>query len=221
MLTLTVTERKSEQKPHALRGEGLLPAVLYGPKEETASIGVVAKDFKKVLHEAGESAIIELVGVGNPKEALIHDVAFHPVTDEPLHADFYVIEKDKKLTVSVPLEFEGTSPAVKGKGGTLVKVLHELEIEVLPRDLPHEIKVDISSLTDFDSQIAVKDLTLPEGVTPTADSEEVVASVAAPKSAEEMEANESVSDVDMSAVEVEGEKADSGDTEEETSKSEE
>ena len=72
-------------------------------------------------------------GVGEPKEALIHDIDIDPVTSIPRHADFYIIEKGKKVQVKVPLEFTGEALAIKELGGTLVKVLHDIEIEVTPK----------------------------------------------------------------------------------------
>ena len=102
----------------------------------------------------------------------------HPVKDLPIHVDFYSIERGKTLTLYVPLEFVGEAPAEK-KGGIVVRVMHEIEIETRPRNIPQHIEVDLSKLEDLDSIIAVKDLDLPEGVVALADHEEVVASVSA------------------------------------------
>jgi len=180
--TLTLDKREeigSRLGPE--RKAGRLPVVAYGPKEKSTTYYVNSASFAKVYAVAGESSIVNLVVDGKEKPALIHDVALHPVTDKPLHADFYVIEEGKRLEVTVPLEFEGTSPAVKTLGGVLVKVLHELDIEALPASLPHSISVDISKLVTFEDQIHVKDLVLPEGVEVKSEADEVVALVAAPK----------------------------------------
>jgi large subunit ribosomal protein L25 len=133
-------------------------------------------------------------------ETLIQDVQFDPVSERPIHADFYVVEKGKKVNVNIPLSFIGVSPAEKTLGGVLIKVMHELEIEAMPKDLPHELEVDISSLTDFDSQIHAKDIKLPNGVELLTEPEEVVALVQAAKEEDLTSAPESV---DMSSVEVE------------------
>jgi len=203
MLTLTVEKRDTKTKPEAVRRGGKLPAVFYGRKEDSTSISVSQHDFEKVWREAGESTIISLEGIGDDKEALIQDVGVHPVSGKPLHADFYVIEKGKKLTVGIPLEFIGEAPAVKDLGGTLVKVIHELEIEALPKDLPQNIQVDISTLAEFDSQISVGDLKLSEGVMSLIGADETVAAVAEPK---EEEVYEEPAEIDMDAIEAEGEK---------------
>jgi large subunit ribosomal protein L25 len=177
MLSLTVKKRDPKQPLKAIRKNGVFPAVFYGPKQESTPILVSHLDFMKAYKQAGESTVITLTGVGEEHEALIHEIDFHPVTGVPRHADFYVIEKGKKVQVNVPLEFTGEAAAVKDLGGTLVKVLHEVEIEALPKDLPHNLTVDISPLVAFDSQVLAKDIVLPSGVTLMSGPEEVVASV--------------------------------------------
>ncbi len=152
-MQLTVEKRDTAKTAASFRKAGMLPAVVYGRSEESTPIAVPRKEFEKIFKSAGSSTVITLRGLGEEKDALIHEVDFHAVSGEPLHADFYAIEKGQTVTVSVPLEFDGTSPAVKDMGGILVKVMHELEMEVLPKDLPNIIHVDISKLTDLDSKI--------------------------------------------------------------------
>ncbi|MFA6536133.1 MAG: 50S ribosomal protein L25 [Candidatus Paceibacterota bacterium] len=177
MLTLNVVKRNTKDALKKLRSEGLMPAVFYGRKEKSTPIAIKLADFEKALKEAGESSVIQLKGEGVDAEALIQEVDLDPVKETPRHADFYVIEKGKKLEISVPIEFMGTSSAVKDLGGTLVKVLHELEIEALPKDLPHSIQVDISALINLDSKIHAKDIALPDGVILKSKPEEVVAAI--------------------------------------------
>ena len=198
MITLTAEKRDAKQEVEAMRKAGKIPAVFYGPKEKSTSISISTKDFIKAFKKAGESSVIILKEGNNEHETLIYDVDVHPITGAPRHADFYVIEKGKKVKVHVPLVFEGTSPAVKDKGGILVKVLRELEIEASPKDLPHELKVDISSLIELTSVITAKDIKIPVTVTLIANPEEIVASVAEAK-----EEVEEVKTIDMSTIEVE------------------
>ncbi len=200
MLKLKVLKREAIEKPEEVRTSGYIPAVFYGPKEASQSIKVLASDFEKAFKEAGESTVVVLEVDGAQHETLIHDVAYHPVRGNIAHVDFYVIEKGKKVQVGVELEFIGVSPAEKTLGGTLVKVMHELEIEAMPSNLPHGIEVDISSLVDFESQIHAGDIVLPAGVTLVTDAEEVVALVQEPN--EEVE-EQPVEAVDISAIEVE------------------
>lgn len=187
------------KKVQSLRDGGKIPAVFYGGKKETTPILVEASEFKKVLARAGESTIISLELDGKGQDVLIHDVQTDPVSGVPVHVDFFVVSQDKELEVAVPLVFEGVSPAVKDLGGSLVKVLHELEIRALPKNLPHDITVDISSLVALDSQILIKDLKLPTGVESVLEPEEVVAAIT--EAGEEVV--EEVAPIDLSAIEVE------------------
>lgn len=199
MLKLKVLKRDAIEKPEEVRAAGFIPGVFYGPKEAPQSIKILYPDFEKAFKEAGESTVVILEIDGEEHDTLIHDVSFHPVRGNIAHVDFYVIEKGKKVQVNVPLEFTGVAPAEKTLGGTLVKVMHEIEIEAMPKDLPHEIVVDISSLVDFESQIHASDIVLPSGVSLITEGEEVVALV---QEAQE-ESEEPVEAVDISKIEVE------------------
>lgn len=199
MLSLTIEKRNVSGKLDALRASGKLPAVFYGPKEISTPIVISLVEFKKVWKKAGESSVIILKDEkGNEHEALIHEVDLHPLTGEPRHADFYVIEKGKKVQVAIQLTFTGVSPAVKDLGGILVKVRREIEIEAAPRDLPHEAIVDISKLATLTDTIHARDIVLPKSVDLKIDPDEVIASIAEAK-----EEIIEVAPVDLSAIEVE------------------
>jgi large subunit ribosomal protein L25 len=196
--TLQATARTERGKQlAALRKAGKIPAVVYGPKEEATPLTLDRLQFEKVLKQAGESSVISLTGVGAAKEVLVHDVSFDPGFGGVIHVDFYAIEAGKEITVDVPLTFVGEAPAVK-QGGTLTKVLHEIEVTCAPSALPKEIIVDVSSLVDFEAQIHVRDLSIPTGVTIGNDADEVVALVQAVA-----EETEPITAIDMSAIEVE------------------
>ena len=179
-----------------LRSEGKLPAIMYGPKEEATLLTIDKIAFEKLLKQAGESSVVVLSGLDTPKEVLIHDVSFDALRGGIMHVDLYAVEAGKEITVHVPLEFIGEAPAVK-LGGTLTKVLHEIEVTCMPANLPQHIDVDVSVLDDFEKQIHVKDLVIPKGVTLETDVEGVVALVQAVEEEAEVEAP-----VDMSAIEV-------------------
>ncbi|MBI5133933.1 MAG: 50S ribosomal protein L25 [Candidatus Taylorbacteria bacterium] len=198
-ITLKVEKRDVNADVDAIRKAGKIPAVYYGKKEASTPISVVYNDFVKAYKSAGESTVVILQGEGVDVESLIHEMVLHPVTGKPLHADFYVFEKGKKIKVDVPLEFAGVAPAIKELGGTLIKVLHEIEVEALPKDLPHKIEVDISTLVDFKSSIKASEIKLPHGVELATKGDDIVASVAEPKAEEE----EPTAPIDLSAIEVE------------------
>jgi large subunit ribosomal protein L25 len=196
--TLTVETRTEQGKKLAkLRGAGKLPAVVYGPKESATPLTLDKVAFEKLFKQAGESSVITLEGAGAPKEVLVHDVAFDALRGGVIHVDFYAIEAGKEITVDVPLVFVGEAPALK-LGGTLTKVLHEVEVTCTPANLPKEITVDVSVLDDFEKQIHVSDLVIPKGVTLQNDGEEVIALVQAVA-----EEKETATTIDMSAIEVE------------------
>lgn len=216
-ITLAAEKRDGRGKQlKKLRNEGGLPAVVYGAKHEAIAVTLKQNEFEKVYKAAGESTIIDLTGVDKEAaEVLVHEVAYDPVSGQAIHVDFYAIEKGKKLQVNVPLEFVGEAPAIK-LGGVVTKVLHEVEVESLPRSLPHEFVVDLSVLTDLDSHILIKDLNVPEGVEILAEQDETVATV----SEVEEEPEEPVEAVDMDAIEVEekGKKDDEGESDGEPQK---
>lgn len=177
MLTLEVGTRNMKESPNTLRLRGMIPAVLYGRKEPSTPVVVHARKMASLWKEAGETTIISLTGIGEAKDSLIRDVQLHPVSGNLLHADFYVLEKGKKIEIEVPLVFVGAAPAEKS-GHIIVKSLHEVEIEVLPAELPHELSIDISKLANVGDRIIASDIPLPPSATLITGSEEIVASVA-------------------------------------------
>ncbi len=197
-ITLKVEARtETGKKLKALRAQGKLPAVVYGPKHESTNLSLDAKEFEKIFREAGESSVLLLTGVGEDAEVLVQEANYDPVKGTLKHVDFYAIEKGKEVTVNIPLEFVGEAPATK-LGGSLTKALHEIEVTCKPSALPHEIVVDISSLVTFEDHIRVKDLNIPAGVKVENDPEDTVAVVT--EVADEPE--EPVA-IDMDAIEVE------------------
>lgn len=203
MLELNAKIRETlGKKVKFLRKEGIIPAVIYGERIKSIPLEVDYSDFEKVYEEGGESTVIKLkvkksLPAGrqeklkvDEKNVLIYDVSRDPLTERFTHVDFYIVRMDKPITTEVPLVFEGQSPAVEVDEGTLVKNITEVEVEALPANLPHEIKVDISVLKTFDDLIYIKDLKVSGDVKILADPEEVVASVIPPRSEEELAALE-------------------------------
>ena len=199
IMTVKLEVEQNTASAKVVRNGGDIPAVVYGPKQEPISIKVNKVAFEKMLKTAGESTVIYLTGLETEVEVLIHDVAFNGAKGGVEHVDFYAIEKGKEITVHVPLEFIGEAPAVK-TGGSLTKVLHEIEVTCAPSALPQHIDVDVSSLDDFEKQIHVKDLTIPKGVTVENSPEEVVALVQEVK--EEVVEEDAVAEAEVTAAEV-------------------
>ena len=198
MINITATKRSKTDSLAEIRKNGRVPAVVYGASVENTPISVPSSDFVKVFKEAGESSAIMLDVGGKKIDVLIHEVQADPIRGFPVHVDFLAIDVNKAIEVAVPLEFEGVSAAVKGGLGSLVKVLHEVEIMALPKELPHSLHVDISKLATLEDQIHVADIMLPVGVVMMTGADEVVALVAAAK-----EEKEEAAPADLSAIEVE------------------
>ncbi len=196
MLTLSVEKRGKIALP-ALRRAGSLPAVVYGAHHASTPITILSSAFLKVLKEAGEATIVSLHGLGEPLPTLIHEVDRDPLTNLPRHVDFYAVTKGEKVEISIPLVFVGVSPAVEA-GANLVKVIHEIEIEADPMNLPHGINVDLSALKVVNDRICVRDLLLPVGVTLVSEPEEVVALVQ-----EVVEEKEEIAPADIASIKVE------------------
>lgn len=188
------TRTELGKKTNALRRAGFLPGVVYGEKVPSHPVSVPQSDFMKVYKEAGESTIFKLkIDGGKEHDVLIYDITLDPLKDIPEHVDFYAVSQDRTLRHKVPLEFVGESPAVKNLSGILVKVMHEIEIEALPKDLPHSIEVLISSLEELEAKLHVSDLTLPKGVKLHGHQpEEVVVLIETPRSEDELKAMDEV-----------------------------
>ena len=174
------------KKVESLRRGGLLPAVLYGEGVASQPVSVSYADFDKVYRQASESALLKLNLDGKPFNVLIYDKKKDPLSDKFIHADFYAVRMDKEIKAKIPLRFMGESSAVKNEGGILVKVLQEVEVESLPQDLPHEINIDLSGLSQIGARLLVKEILLPRGVKILADTEGTVVLIEAPRSEEEL-----------------------------------
>ncbi|MCS6789074.1 MAG: 50S ribosomal protein L25 [Patescibacteria group bacterium] len=204
-MDLKVQIRKNlGKKVKNLRNQGLIPAELYGHNISNMHLVVNFKDFNNVYRQAGESSIINLVIEDDKSKnnipVLIHDIQRDYLNGNILHIDFYQIKMDEKIRTYVPLKFVGESPAVKNYGGILNKSMLEIEIEALPKDLPHEVEVDVSNLKELGQSIYVRDLKLPKGVRILIDLDNPVATVIAQKEEEAI-----TEPIDISSVKVESE----------------
>ena len=210
------------KKVRQIRQEEKLPVVVYGKGKKSQSLIVDQKDFLKIYKEAGRTTLVDLsIDDKVSFKTLIHDIQKHPVTDEILHIDFYQVKMDEKIKTEVPIVFEGISKAVDEKDANLVKNKDIIEIEALPNDLIHEIKVDISPLENYDDAIYIKDLKVPQNVEIIGESDEIVVLAQEPISEEELEKMEEEAAVDSEKAqiekieeEVEAEKEKEGETEE-------
>ncbi len=177
----------SKKNLRTVRSEGYLPAIIYGHNFNTVAVQVKVKDFEGAYAQAGESSLIYVDLSGKSLPVIIHDVAKDSLSDQLIHADFYKVNLDEKVTTDIPLVFLGESPAVKNLAGILVKNINAIKVEALPQNLPHQIEVDITKLQNFGSEILVRDLNLPEGVEVKEKLESIIVLVQEPISQEELD----------------------------------
>jgi large subunit ribosomal protein L25 len=167
MLTLPAEARDRAGKGASrdLRRSGRVPAVVYGGNEEPLTIHVEEKELVRQLGTGHFfNSIVEVEVAGEKLRTLPKDVAFHPVTDRPLHADFLRVSKDAKVHVNVPVHFinEEKSPGLK-RGGVLNVVRHDLDLVCAPDSIPDEVAIDVTGL-DVGDSIHINDVKLPSGV---------------------------------------------------------
>ena len=158
-------DRGGKGASRALRREGRVPAVVYGGKEEPLSIHVEEKELRRQLGTGHFfNSVVEVEVGGQKVRTLPKDVAFHPVTDRPLHADFLRVTKGAKVHVNVPVVFinEEASPGLK-KGGVLNIVHHSLDLVVEADKIPDDIVIDVTGL-DVGDSIHIGSIKLPAGV---------------------------------------------------------
>ncbi|WP_421847812.1 50S ribosomal protein L25/general stress protein Ctc [Novosphingobium sp.] len=157
-------ERAGKGASRALRREGRTPAVIYGGNQDPVAIHVEEKELRRQLGTGHFfNSIVELTVGGETVRTLPKDVAFHPVSERPLHADFLRVSANAPVEVSVPVVFvnEAKSPGLK-KGGVLNIVRHELELICEADKIPDDIAVDVSGV-DIGDSIHISSVTLPAG----------------------------------------------------------
>ncbi len=168
ILELNATLRTSigNSPSRALRREGNIPAVLYGPGSESVLLSVGAVDLEHALKKASASQIIFNMAIQNTgagaRTAMIKELQTHPLSRKFLHVDFYEISKDRKIRVNVPVVIKGKCKGVED-GGMLQVIQREVEVMCLPFDVPQSIPIDITELEIGDS-VHVKDLKVSENI---------------------------------------------------------
>lgn len=206
-------ERAGKGASRALRREGRVPAVIYGGKDEPSTIHIEEKELTRQLMQGHFMNSIVMIDVGGKSvRTLPKDVAFHPVTDRPLHVDFLRLAKDATVEVQVPVVFvnEEASPGLK-KGGVLNVVRHELDLICDAARIPAEIEIDVTGKEVGDS-IHISSVTLPEGsVSAITDRDFTIATLVAPSALKRAEGEASDDEEDGETEAAEGEEKPSED----------
>ena len=178
----------------ASRRAGRIPAIIYGDKQDTISIDIGEREYKKIMTQSGIfSRLLDLNIDGKSNIVLTRDIQFHPVSENPLHVDFLRIGKGSTITVSIPVSFinEELSPGLK-TGGVLNTVRFELELECPADSIPEKIEINLEGLIVGDS-IKISSVNLPDGVSSTiTDRDFTIATIAAPTVMSEVSTEETV-----------------------------
>ncbi len=181
-LKATKRENLSSGSNNKLRAKGLIPAILYGGKDQNQNISVSKKEISNIINsETFLSKVLELDVDGKKEKVIPRDVAYHVVSEEPMHIDFMRIVSGKKIILEIPVKFinHPDSPGLK-RGGVLNIVRRKVELKCPGESIPDEIVVDLTG-TDIGTSIKISSVKLPENVIPTiSDRDFVVATVAAP-----------------------------------------
>lgn len=202
--TLEAQERSVQgKKVKQLRNQGLVPGIVYGKSITPQNVTVDERSFVKLFRSAGESSLVDLVvGGKEPVKVLISDVQRDPIRDTVNHIDFRAVNMNETIETDIALKFIGESPAVKVLGAIFVRSMDHVTVRCLPKDLVHEIIVDISSLKNIDDQITVGNLNVPAGMAILDENSEIVAVAQAPITEEELAALEAEGSSDVSSVKV-------------------
>jgi large subunit ribosomal protein L25 len=190
-LELTLEPREALGKANKrLRRDGIVPGVVYGKGEPSTNVQVDTKAFETLYRAAGRTSVVQLTlpGANAASSAFIKSVQRHPLSGQPLHVDYLIVNLTVEMEVDIPLVFTGEAPAVEETGGTLLHNLSSVRVKALPNNIPHEISVDVSTLVSLDVAIHVRDLNLNRDLVQVlTDGETLVSAVVPPRVEEEPE----------------------------------
>ena len=184
-------ERAGKGVARALRREKKIPAVIYGDNKAPVSIALPANDVN-IEYNKGHmfTSLCDMVVDGEKVLVLARDVQVHPVSDVVTHADFLRVNEKTKIAVEIPVEFinEDKAPGLVEGAGTLNVVRHEVELLCSAVNIPESLQIDLAG-KEIGDTIRISSARLPAGTKPVIDRDFVVATIAAPKSVEELEAD--------------------------------
>ncbi len=192
VLQAEAREQVGKQAAKHFRRQGLLPAVVYGDKGSAVPCSVNRKQLEDILHTQGRNAIVSLVlgnGEGNSQTTIIKEIQHHPFRDGILHVDFYRISLTEKIVVEVSVVGVGTPAGVRTEGGILEHMLHMVEVECLPTQIPDRIEMDVSAMEIGDT-IHVSDFVVGDDVRIVTEEDRSVFVVVPPSVIQEAEEEE-------------------------------
>ncbi|RJQ35344.1 50S ribosomal protein L25 [Candidatus Parcubacteria bacterium] len=180
---LEANERKVDQQSQLtkIRENSRVPGVVYGFSQEPLAVDMDYNQLLKIVKSAGTSGIITLkVGQKNLK-VIIREYQQNPISDKLSHIDFMAVDEKRPLTTKIPLEFFGTSKAVREQGGQIDIKSNQISVKCLPKDLPEKIVIDLGNLSGIGQKLLVRDLKIDDKVTVLDNPNDPVVSVIMPK----------------------------------------
>lgn len=194
VLAARVRKSKGKGAARRLRRDNQVPAIFYGPKTEPVMLAVDYPELNRIMkHSSGDNVIIDLQFQSDQgaetRKVMLKELLLDPIKNTCLHADFYEISMDKKITVNVPIRLLNTPEGVVSQGGVLQHIRRELTISCLPDKIVDFFELDVSALEIGDS-LHIRDIEVPEGITFVDEEHLTVAIVAAPTVQEEEEEEE-------------------------------
>jgi large subunit ribosomal protein L25 len=175
-----------------LRAAGQVPGIVYGHGRQPQALAVNARDLDKLLSGiAAGSTVIELTLAKSTTKTLIREIQRHPFKKQILHVDFMELVAGEKVIVDIPLVFVGIPEGVRLSGALLEQIVHSIEVNVDPSNIPNHIDVDVTNLA-MGHSLHVRDLKLPEGLEVLTDGDTTICAVIAPRAVVEEKPEEVV-----------------------------
>jgi large subunit ribosomal protein L25 len=175
-----------------LRAAGQVPGIVYGHGRQPQALAVNARDLDKLLSGiAAGSTVIELTLAKATTKTLIREIQRHPFKKQILHVDFMELVAGEKVIVDIPLVFVGIPEGVRLSGALLEQIVHSIEVNVDPSNIPNHIDVDVTNLA-MGHSLHVRDLKLPEGLEVLTDEDTTICAVIAPRAVVEEKPEEVV-----------------------------
>ncbi|KKP39462.1 MAG: ribosomal 5S rRNA E-loop binding protein Ctc/L25/TL5, large subunit ribosomal protein L25 [Candidatus Peregrinibacteria bacterium GW2011_GWF2_33_10] len=191
-LTLTAKKRDLAVKAKYLRAKSLIPCICYGNKKNAMPIQIDYQEFRKIFKNAGYSTVLKLQteDFADQLDVMVQDVQYHPVNGTIEHVDLVMVDMNKPIHAVVPFIFVGKAAAVTEFGGTLEYQKKEVNIKCLPKDLIHEIEVDVTPVKDFHTSIHLRDIVVNPVIEILDSLDDVIVTATKPKAEEEIKAEE-------------------------------
>ena len=201
-------ETTGTKKARRLRAKGMVPVSLYGYNTDTTNLAVESREFERIMRgHAGSNFIMKLkVDDRDEVSVIIKEIQRHPIRDELLHIDLLSVALDEKIVTGVPIRLAGDALGVREGGGVMQSGARELQVEVLPTELPEYIEVDVTEL-NIGQSLHAGDVELPETVVLAGNPDELIATILEPTKLVEPTVEEKIEGEEGEAVEGEGEES--------------